>query len=427
MRYLVILIALGTVSAAPTYTADIRPILERRCVKCHAPGEVAPMPLRSYQEVRPWAKSIKEEVELRRMPPWHAMPSHHAFRNDRSLSETEIKTIAEWVDRGSPEGETAPPIPVAAAASGWKLGTPDIVVEVPGFQVPARGVLPYNFLIVPLHLDHDVWVRAAEFRIDQRQVVHHMNAFVRPPGSSYLAGFPRETVFAPTVAQRAVKREGEGLFARRQLLLGYEPGYAPMDWLPDSAKLIPAGSDLILEIHYNPNGKAVVDHSHFGLYFAKGTPRHRILAIDTLRNLDLQIPPGDAAYRSTAAATFEEPVKLLALQPHMHLRGKSMRVTAVYPDQRDEVLLDVPKYDFNWQTTYVLARPLALPAGTKLVSVAYFDNSPNNRFNPDPSATVHWGDQTFNEMHIAFLELVLDVKADAEKLFAIEPPGIKPR
>ena len=404
-------------AADMTYSRDVRPVLEARCVTCHQAGGVAPMALTSYKEARPWANAIREAVVSRTMPPWHAAPgSAHAFKNDRSLSAAEVNTLVQWVESGSAEGQPVAVKPRVAVDTAWRLGKPDAVIQVPGLHVPKAGAQPYNFLIAPLHFDKDTWVRAAEFRIDQRAIVHHMNAFVREPGSSYLADFPRGEIFVPTVVERGKKRAGEDLFARRQLLLGYEPGYAAMPWLEDGAKLIKAGSDIVFEMHFNPNGKEAIDHSELGLYFADAPPARRVLAIDTLRDLDLQIPPQDGNYISKASMTLGEPARLLSVQPHMHVRGKSMQVVAVYPDGRRETLLNVPKYDFNWQTTYVLKDPVTLPAGTRLESTAGFNNSPNNAFNPDPASTVHWGDQTTDEMHIAFLELVVEKTAKLDSL-----------
>lgn len=412
-------------SAPTTFSRDVWPILEARCVNCHQAGEVAPMAFTSYQLTRPWAAAIREAVLSHKMPPWHAAPTAaHAFRNDRSLSSAEIQTIAAWVAGGAPEGDPLPAYKPPAREHGWALGSPDKVIGIPGFPVPKTGPLPYSFLIVPLHFDHDTWVRAAEFRIEQRAVIHHINAFIRPPGSSFLTGFPVGRIFVPTVAERGKKREGERIFDRRQLLLGYEPGYAPMPWLDDGAKLIPAGSDLIFEMHYNPNGTEVTDHSEIALYFAKAPPAERVVAIDTLRDLDLRIPPRARDYHSKATMTLARPARLLSIQPHMHFRGKSMAIHAIYPDGTQAELLNVPKYDFLWQTTYVLRQPLDLPAGTVLESVAGYDNSADNPFNPDPNDTVQWGDQTFNEMHIAFLELVIEAKGDPDRLFQSQPKMI---
>ncbi len=421
LAQLTVLTAWGGVN----YSGDIRPILQKHCTNCHKAGEIGPMPLESYTEVRPWAAAIQEAVATRTMPPWHATANTaHPYRNDRSLSREEISAIEQWVAAGAPAGAAVKETTARQSTGTWKLGAPNLTVEVPGFEVPASGQLPYSFLIVPLHLDHDVWVRAAEFRIDQRAVIHHMNAFVRPPGSSFLASFPKGRIFVPTVAERGKRRDNEAVFDRRELLLGYEPGYEPGAWLEGAAKLVKAGSDLVFEMHYNPNGKPAVDHSQIALYFAETAPAKRILAIDTLRDLDLQIPPGAGRYESKAAMTLAGPAMLLSVQPHMHMRGAAMAVQAVLPGGQTIPLTAVPRYDFHWQTTYTFREPVKLPAGTRLESVARFDNSANNAFNPDPAKTVRWGDQTTDEMHIAFLELVIDAKADVSGLLAEKPKMI---
>ncbi len=381
------------------------------------------MPLTSYVQIRPWANAIREAVLTRKMPPWHAAAeTAHDFRNDRSLTEAEITTITTWVKEGAQEGK---PLKIAfhpaAAERRWKLGKPDIVIRVPGFRVPATGLLTYRYLITPDLFPKDVWVRAAEFRIDQHTVVHHINAYARGPESSYLAGYPKGEIVTATVADRGRRREGERNFDRRMQLIGWEPGYQPMMWLPNGAKQIRAGSDIVFEMHYSPNGKEVTDYSEFGIYLTAAAPSERVLAIDTLRDLDLAIPAGAPDYESRASMTIAQPVRLVSVQPHMHRRGKSMQVRAVYPNGQTRLLVNVPQYDFNWQTTYVLRDPLLLPAGTRLESVAHFDNSINNPSNPDPSVLVRWGDMTTDEMHIAFLELAMPVEADPERLFAAPP------
>jgi hypothetical protein len=388
------------------------------------------MPLTSYAEVRPWAAAIREDVLTKKMPPWHAQgETAHTFSNDRALTEAEIRLVSEWARAGAPEG-----VPLkttyrrAREDGGWKLGKPDVVIRIPGFQVPASGLLPYNYLITGGLFPKKVWLRAAEWKIDQRRMVHHINAYVRGPGSSYLAGFPKGEIVTATVADRARRREGERLFDRRLQLVGYEPGYEPAEWLAGGAKEVPAGSDIVFEIHYSPNGEAVTDYSELGLYFAKEPPVERVLAIDTLRDLDLAIPAGARDYESRATMTLAQAVKLVSVQPHMHYRGAAMLVNAVYPDGRTETLVDVPHYDFNWQTTYVLRTPKVLPAGTRLDSIARFDNSATNKANPNPAALVHWGDQTIDEMHIAFLELAMPISDDPEKMLAAPPRmiGTKP-
>src|SRR5579883_2301770 len=314
-------LASSLAGATPEFAHDVWPVLEKHCVGCHQPGAIGPMSLTSYSAVRPWSRAIRQAVLSGSMPPWHAASgTAHAFRNDRSLTKSERDTIVRWVDSGSPEGDDAAVKFAPAADRSWHMGKPDLVFQVPGVHVPKSGVMPYTFVIIPLHFEHDTWVRAAEFRIDQRALVHHINAFIRPPGSSYLAAFPKNQIFVPTVADRGKKREGEAVFARRQLLLGYEPGYAPMPWLANGAKLIPAGSDLVFEMHFNPNGQEATDHSELGLYFAAAPPAQRVLAIDTLRDLDFAIPPGAADYLSHASMKLGSAARLLSIQPHMHVR-----------------------------------------------------------------------------------------------------------
>jgi hypothetical protein len=413
----------ATLAAQVTFSTQVWPILEQHCVGCHQKGEIAPMALTSYAEVRPWAAAISEAVVSKKMPPWHAEgETKHSFLNDRSLTDEEIQVMAEWVRTGAREGRPLKrPFQAILHADGWKLGKPDIVIRVPGFAVPATGQLGYRYLITGDLFPANVWLRAAEWRIDQRSAVHHVNAYVRGPESSYLRGYEKGKIVTATVEDRARRREGERNFDRREQLVGWEPGYSPMPWLEDGAKLVRAGSDIVFEIHYNPNGKAVTDYSELGLYLADGPPTERVLSIDTLRDLDLAIPAGSRETVSHATMTLAREVKLVSVQPHMHYRGKAMEVRAVYPDGRSEVLVSVPRYDFNWQTTYALKEPKLLPAGTRLESVAKFDNSTNNKFNPDPKVAVHWGDQTTDEMHIAFLELAIPVADDPEKVFAAPP------
>jgi hypothetical protein len=400
-------------AAAPTFDT-VAPLLEKHCVSCHHTGGIAPMAFHEYKDIRPWARAIRRSVSARTMPPWHAgEKSGHQFTNDRSLAAAEIRTISEWADDGAKEGTKRGPLQAPKASSGWKLGQPDLIVRVPGMKVPAQGTLEYTFLVSPTRFAQEKWIAAAEWKIDERSVVHHMNAFVRPQGSSYVKDAPPGELYVASRESRAARKEDEREVDRRELLLGYEPGYQPEPWGEGRAKLLPKNADLVFEIHYTANGKAVTDYSELGIYFAKEPPRERVLTI-TPADAKLAIPPGADSHHSFAAATMRSAVTLLSMQPHMHLRGKAYRIRAVHPDGKEEVLLDVPRYDFRWQTTYFLKQPLRLAAGARLECDAWFDNSAANRDNPDPKATVRWGDQSWEEMNIGFMELVFDAKADAD-------------
>ena len=393
---------------------DIAPILETHCAGCHQAGEIGPMPLTTYAQTRPWAKAIKQAVVQGTMPPWHAdRASSMRFTNTRLLKEPEIRQLAEWADGGAPEGDPGVAIRHAQASEGWKLGKPDLVIRVPGAKIPASGVFEYTFLVTPVDVPADTWIAAAEWKIDQRAVVHHMNAFLRPPGSSFGANVEPGKLYVPTRDERAARHAGEREVDRRELLIGYEPGYKPAPWGDGRAKLLRKGSSVVFEIHYNTSGKPLVDYSELGIYFAKRPPRERVLTL-TPADAGLTIPAGDSNYSSHVTATFTHAVKLVSLQPHMHLRGKAFEISVTYPDGKHDVLLRVPRYDFNWQTTYFLRDPMVLPKGTVLEYTATFDNSANNRHNPDPTKIVHWGDQSWEEMNIGFTEVAFDAGADPD-------------
>ena len=404
---------------APTFSADVYPIIRVKCQGCHQKGEVAPMAFTSFADTRPWAKAIGDAVGRGAMPPWHAdAKASAAFDNDRSLNARERFAIAAWVASGAKEGPAIDYPAPRKSDTGWKLGKPDLVLRVPGYKVPAKGDVSYTFVAFPTNLKQDTWVYAAEWRIDKRAVVHHMNAFVRPPGSSYVEGHPPLEFFVPTLAQRRIGRPGEGNYERRELLIGYEPGYNPIPWGPKQGKLIKAGSDVVFEIHFNPNGAEAVDNSELGIYFAKEAPAERVVSL-SVQNMNFTIPPGDGNYRSDASVTFDTDVKVVSVQPHMHLRGKAMKIAATIPGGAALTpVIDVPRYDFHWQTTYFLREPIRLPQGARLDCTAWFDNSPNNKFNPDPSRAVPWGDQSWDEMHIGFVEVAFDARVNADRVVA---------
>jgi hypothetical protein len=398
--------------SAPAFS-DIAPLIEKRCVGCHRAGEIAPMAFTTYEEIRPWAKAIRAAVLRKSMPPWHADPAKSVhIANSRALTDREIDAIVQWVDAGAP-GDNRSKIRIAPREpAGWRLGKPDLIVKVPAARIPANGILEYVFLVAAANIPEDKWIRAAEWKIDQRAVVHHMNAFIRPPGSSYLKDAPRDSVYQATRAERAARRPDEAEADRRELLVGYEPGYMPIEW-KDRGKLLRKGSDIVFEIHYTPNGSPVADSSELGIYFASTPPRERVLTI-TPADSQLDIPPGDPAYVSKVSATFTREVELISLQPHMHFRGKAFRIVLRHPDGRTEPLLDVPRYDFNWQTTYFLAKPMRLAKGSTIEYTAVFDNSPNNKANPDPTKSVQWGDQSFEEMNIGFTEVAFPADANPD-------------
>ena len=372
-----------------TFTRDVAPILYNRCVDCHRSGEIAPMSLLTYNEARPWAKAIKEKVLDRSMPPWLASAENHQFKNDRRLSQKEIDTIAAWVDAGAPKGEDGDlPVP-PSFEQGWSIGKPDAVISLDqAIAVPAEGVIPYKYLTVQTNFTEDKWVQAAEIRPGNRKVVHHVIIFVQEPGNrTELAG------------------EARGGIGYK--LCGFAPGEQPKIFPPGTARLIRKGSKLTFQMHYTPNGEATTDRSYVGLIFSK-TPVQRTALTGTAINSRFVIPAGDGNYEVRSSWTANDDVRIIDLMPHMHVRGKDFTYTAVYPDGHSEFVLQVSKYDFNWQLLYQFKEPLFLPKGARLDCVAHFDNSARNKYNPDPAKEVRWGDQTWEEMMIGWFDYVLD-------------------
>ena len=373
--------AAGRTDKTVTFNRDVAPIFFAKCAECHRDGEVAPMSLLTYKEARPWARSIKEKVVKREMPPWHADPAHGSFRNDRRLSDAEIGTIVAWIDGGAREGD-AKDLPAAPKFyPGWNIGKPDETFSIPEQNIPAEGVVAYQYFTVPTNFKEDRWITAAEIRSTGRRAVHHVIVFVQEPGATGRAG--------------------------GRLLVGVAPGEQPAVFPPGFAKKIPAGSKLVFQMHYTPNGAATKDISTVGLIYAKGPVEH---AVETRPVLDTKftIPPGDANHEVRSQYTFTRDAHLTSFMPHMHLRGKDFIYTAVFPDGTKKVLLSVPKYDFSWQTLYIPTAPLSLPKGTRIECVAHFDNSTANKYNPDASKEVRWGDQTWEEMMIGWISYYYD-------------------
>ena len=371
--------------AAPTFTKDVAPILYKRCVECHRTGEAAPMALTTYKEVRPFAKAIREAVLANRMPVWLADPAHGTFRNDRRLTALEKETISQWVTAGAPEGAGRDLPPLPAFVSGWNIGKPDRVIDLgQEYEVPASGTVPYKYFEVESGFTEDMWVQAAEIRPDQRAVVHHVIVFMLDAKGKPVDG------------------------AGGDLLVGWAPGDPPLKLPAGTAMRVRAGTRFRIQMHYTPNGKVMRDRTYFGLQFAK-TPPVREAITGRAINMRLTIPAMASDHVEKAGWTFKRPVELVGYMPHMHVRGKAFQYSLTYPDGRKEVLLDVPRYDFAWQLSYEPIAPLSIPAGARMECVARYDNSPNNKNNPDPSKEVRWGDQTWEEMMIGWFTYTVPV------------------
>ena len=417
-------------NAAPTFSRDVAPIMYAKCVSCHRPGEVAPMSLLTFKDVRPWAGAIREKVAARVMPPWHADRQYGTFRNNLSLTQPEIDTIVQWVAAGAREGDPSAMPAVPTFADGWQIGKPDQVFEMTSaFQVPARGTIEYQYFEVPTNFMEDRWMQAGEVRAGDRAHVHHIIVYVKepqprprpavvtirpiPPAGGFPArpSAPPAAAGAPGTAARASTAGAQSTPAPSRttdnMLVNWAVGEDAPIFQRGMAKRIPAGSTLIFQVHYTTNGTPGQDRSKLGLIFSKDAPEREVRT-GAVANPLFMIPAGAASHQVEAEATFTEDVKVWTMHPHMHLRGKDMTYTATYPDGRQDVVLRVPKFDFGWQTDYWLAEPLLLPKGSKLHVSAHFDNSAANKANPDPTAAVRWGDQTWEEMMIGFFTYTVE-------------------
>ncbi len=396
-------------AASPTYSKDVAPILNKNCASCHRPGDIGPMPLLTYEQVRPWAKSIREKVSLGAMPPWHATQEHGVFSNDRRLSDADKNTILQWASNGAPEGNPKDLPPAPKFTEGWNIGKPDLVLTMPKpYEVPASGTINYQYVTIPTNFTEDKWIQAIEVRPGTRAVVHHVLVFVREPGTmqplkTFMAVPPKSA--GPGAPTPAGGGAGAGI-----LIATEAPGTNAMSLEPGMAMKIKAGSSLVLQIHYTANGKAASDLTSVGLIFAKEAPQQEIHN-SAFVNAAFKLPAGSPDTAVDSAILFKEDVHITALFPHTHLRGKSWEYRLTYPDGRTEVVLSVPKYDFNWQTYYVFAKPLAVPKGSRLEATAHYDNSPANKFNPDPTVDVRWGEQTWQEMQYSGITFYVDQPA----------------
>jgi mono/diheme cytochrome c family protein len=380
-------------SDAVTFTKDVAPIFVRSCMTCHRPGEIAPMSLLSYEDARPWAASIKREVANRVMPPWHADPRYGKFGNDRRLGDAEIETIVRWVDSGARRGNSQDMPALPRFVEGWQLsyllGPPDAVFPMKEeFVVPASGPDLNPNIDVPMPLDSDRWLIAAEVRGNPRVVHHNVVSVYGPDG----------------------QRDPTGRLA------SVVPGKQYDLFAEDSGKYVRKGSSLRFSLHYHPYGKEERDRSSVGVWFAK-KPLEWQAYTGVVADPALAIPPGAASHPSVGSWEFPFDAELTLMKPHMHYRGKDMEYRAFYPDGREEILLYVPEYDMNWQMTYELAKPLPMPRGSKIVVTAHFDNTAENRWNPDPRVWVYWGEDSRDEMMEGWFDYrkKLDAPVDPSK------------
>jgi len=428
--------AIGTMSSAKTVTfnKDVAPIFFKSCAECHRPGESTPFSVLSYKDVRPWAKSIREKVASREMPPWHADPHVGEWANDRRLKQQEIDTITAWIDGGAKEGDVKDLPSAPQYAEGWTIGKPDAVIEMPEeFTLEANGPDEYQYFDVPTNFTEDKYVQMAEARPGNRRVVHHVIAFVIGPGSPSLAKIPKEQ--RDKALEMALKNSPfyrDGYLIRLKpdqpvyndanemppnvrgdagigdFLTGYAPGSIPSLWNPGVAKKIPAGATIRFQVHYSKvAGSEQKDRSKIGLIFAKQPPE-KTMKSRAASNIFFQIPPGAERHKVTAIWKPAVDVTIHSLSPHMHYRGAAMEYKVIYPDGRAEMLLNVPKYSFNWQMTYNPKKLLHIPAGSKIEVTGYFDNSGRNKLNPDPTKAVRHGEPTYDEMMMGFMEYVIE-------------------
>jgi hypothetical protein len=403
-----------------TFNHDVLPILQQNCQTCHRPGEIAPMSFLTYQDVRPWAKAIKTAVINRQMPPWFAEPQYGHFKNDRRLSDADIRTLQEWADGGAVEGDAKDlPRPIAFQ-DGWNI-KPDMIIEMPkDFNVPATGTVDYQNFLVKVNFPEDVWVVAAEMRAGNRQVLHHGRVLVRRPGMDFM----KDAIPGDAYPTGSLAMANAGA---PETLGKFNPGLGAQDFaLFESAKFVPKGSDLVFNMHYTAIGKASTDRSRVGLVFAKNPPKLRYLMNNGPTASNLAIPAGSNNAEVVSEMTTQVDMQLVYLQPHMHLRGKDYELRLVFPSGKTETVFKA-KWDFNWQMGYDFKDPIALPKGTRIIGVAHYDNSANNKFNPDPSKLVIWGDQNWEEMQNCFVGVLVDPKVDPMTVFAPSGPSLLPR
>jgi hypothetical protein len=403
-----------------TFNKDVLPILQRNCQTCHRPGQAGPMSFLTYESTRPWAKAIREAVILHKMPPWFADPAAGHFLNDPSLKRSEIDVLTRWADSGAQAGDPKDAPAPSEWPKGWHI-QPDVVVKGPAYDVPANpknNVIEWIVVTVPTGFTKDTWITSVEIKPEFPQVTHHMCV-------AFVPHKPETQYFQPTWKAKERDETGSALPDKGKTFTGgaaedcYVPGNPAIDYRGlHAAKLVPAGSDIVMNLHYTPNGKALTDHVQIGFTIAKEAPQRRYISLGAASTKDpklFAIPAGDANWKSpTAEVTFAHDVELVFMLPHMHARGKDMTYTLEYPDGRKEVVLSVPRYDFNWQLGYQTS--IQVPKGTKLHVDAHFDNSANNPANPNPNRTVYYGEMTWEEMMLGFFSVVVEPDVDPKSI-----------
>jgi hypothetical protein len=462
-------LGVAVIAAAPdqpsavTFTKDVLPILQQNCQSCHRPGQVAPMSLISYQETRPWAKAIKSAVTLRKMPPWFADSNYGHFTNDRSLKQSEVDTLAKWADTGAMEGDPhAAPAPVQWPKDGWAI-QPEVVMELPPHDVPAKGVLEWELIAFPAPFKGDTWLSSMEILPGDASVVHHIcfsfekhkptTVYNRyewvhvprdgsgnpTPGNSGFGELPNMITATRNVGGTEVNLTAGRPTLRQNNDFCFIPGNSVDDYRAwNAGKLVPAGSDIIFSVHYTASGKATVDRTKIGFTVAKTPPKKKFVVqgagedtpviaptaassralFASAYNPDFAIPPNEGNYLAPPMEiVFLRDVELVRLRPHAHVRGKSAEYKVTYPDGRDEIVLNVPHYDFNWQLAYGMS--VKLPKGSRMRVEFRYDNSVTNKNNPDPNRWVYQGFQSWEEMMAPNLGFLVDRDADIAGLMSV--------
>jgi mono/diheme cytochrome c family protein len=402
-------------NSSVTFYKDVLPILQDHCQTCHRSGESAPMPFMTYDQTRPWAEKISHAVQMKMMPPWFADPRFGKFANDPSLTAEQIAAITEWANAGAPAGDRNDAPAPRLWTGGWNIPQPDFVVKMPRpVSIPARGEVEYTYEIVPTRFAEDKWVQMVEVRPSSPAHVHHAVVYIRPPDSPWLRHAPvGEPFTASTLTDPDERRQAHETTS--DLLLVYAPGSSPDRFSDGMAKFVPAGSDLVFQMHYTTNGTAASDQTSVGVVFSKIPPMQRVVTLQ-LNNHALIIPSNADDFPVQVQGTLPNRCTLLSFFPHMHLRGKRFEYDIVHSGGVGETLLRV-NYHFHWQLSYKLAEPRVLEAGTRLRATAWYDNSKNNPHNPDPEKTVTWGDQTSDEMMVGFFDVAIPATMDKWQYF----------